>query len=76
VGLAIGVRLTPAAAIALLNGLKERVPVDKEMQQIGLSVYKTKDGYLECDETDGYEPLWRLSLDLSNAGLGRIPVCE
>lgn len=44
-------RVTGTPATKLLEALKEQVKPDKEFKEIGLTIYLSKDGLLNCDET-------------------------
>jgi hypothetical protein len=72
----IQIRVTGAPAAKLLKVLKERVQPDKQFKELGLKIYVSKDGFLNCDETDKNKPFCFISFNPSAIKIEQAPVCE
>jgi hypothetical protein len=56
----MSISITGAPARELLKTLKKRVKPDKDLKEMGLTVYSSTDGLLQCDETDSSKAFCRI----------------
>jgi hypothetical protein len=68
--------VTGAPARKLLQTLKEQVKPDKGLKEMGLTMYISKDGLLECEETDSAKPFCTISFNPSQLKIEPVPICE
>jgi hypothetical protein len=72
--MSIGVTGAPAAK--LLKALKRRVQQDEVFKEWGLEIYLSKDGFLNCNETDKNNPFCYIFFNPSKAKIERALSCE
>jgi hypothetical protein len=72
----MSIRVTGVPAMKLLKVLKERVQPDKTFKGWGLEIYVSKDGFLNCDETDKNKPFCTIFFNPSEAKIEQALSCE
>jgi hypothetical protein len=72
----MSISVTGAPARELLKTLKERVSPNENLKQLGVTVYSSKDGLLDCDETDITKPFCRISFNPPQLKIEPAPICE
>ena len=68
--------ITGAPARELLKTLKERVKPDKDLKEMGLTVYSSTDGLLQCDEADNTKAFCRIFLHAPQLKIEPALSCE
>jgi hypothetical protein len=72
----MSIMITGAPAKHLLKTLKERVKPDKEFKEMGIKIYTSKDGLLNCDETDNTRPFCNIFFNSQGLKIEPALSCE
>ena len=72
----ISIRISGAPAASLLKALKGKVSVSPEFRDMGLTIYVSKDGNLDCDETEPDNVFCDIYYNVSDAKFEPALSCE
>jgi hypothetical protein len=72
----MSISVTGEPARKLLKTLKEQVKPDKEFKEMGLTIYLSKDGLLNCNETDNTKPFCNVFFNPSQLKIEPALSCE